>query len=200
LPVMMRLINGILQWLEEISLKQKVSISNIQLDFDEVISGTGPSAFTEAVLAEMSARSGQQVTWESFHNLAESKLVGGILVLTVEAFAAGQGHSDSGNHDARTALVKHHYHASMWPSTHPRYNHPMYGEVERCNWNSDCIRAWDEDVKNFDELPKDEKIRQIAMKEAREAAYSEIRAKEEDEKRKKEEEAVELAALAPVAP
>jgi mannosyltransferase OCH1-like enzyme len=200
LPVMLRLINGILQWLEEISRKQKLSISNIQLDFDEVISGTGPSAFTDAVLAEMSARSGQQVTWASFHNLAESKLVGGILVLTVEAFAAGQGHSDSGNHDARTALVKHHYHASMWPSTHPRYNHPMYGEVERCNWNNDCIRAWDEEVKNFDALPKDEQIRQIAMKEAREAAYSEIRVKQEDEKRKKEEEAVELAVLAPVAP
>jgi mannosyltransferase OCH1-like enzyme len=43
LPVIMRLINGILQWLEEISRKQGVSISNIQLEFDEVISGTGPA-------------------------------------------------------------------------------------------------------------------------------------------------------------
>ncbi|CRG89479.1 hypothetical protein PISL3812_06515 [Talaromyces islandicus] len=200
LPVIMRLINGILQWLEGISRKQGVSISHIQLDFDEVISGTGPSAFTDAVLAEMSERTGQKVTWEAFHNLAESKLVGRILVLTVEAFAAGQGHSDSGNHDARTALVKHHYHASMWPSTHPRYNHPMYGEVERCNWNSDCIRTWDEDVKNFDALPKDEQIRQIAMKEAREATYNEMSAKEKEEKRKKEEEAAQVAAVAPIAP
>ena len=33
--------------------------------------------------------------------MSESKLVNGVLVLTVEAFAAGQGHSDSGNHQAR---------------------------------------------------------------------------------------------------
>jgi hypothetical protein len=50
-------------------------ISDIKLDFDEVITGTGPSAFTEAILAEMSARSGRTVTWETFHNLAESKLI-----------------------------------------------------------------------------------------------------------------------------
>ncbi|KAI7972929.1 hypothetical protein EIK77_001167 [Talaromyces pinophilus] len=199
LPVMMRLINGIIKWLEGVAHKQRVSISEIQLDFDEVISGTGPSAFTEAILAQMSAESGQTVKWDTFHNLAESKVVGGILVLTVEAFAAGQGHSDSGNHDARAALVKHHYHASMWPTNHPRYNHPMYGEVERCNWNGDCIREWDENVKNFDALPKDEQIRQIAMKEAREAAYKDIKAKEQEEKEPKIQEAIQLAAVAPVA-
>lgn len=182
LPVMMRLINGILQWLYELSKQQGVPISHLNFDFDEVISGTGPSAFTNAILAEMSERTGRPVNWESFHNLAESKLIGGILVLTIEAFAAGQGHSDSGNHDARTALVRHHYHASKWPTNHPRFNHPMYGEIEGCNWNSECIRAWDDHVKEFDALPKEEQIRQIAMKEAREAAYNDIKETEEKEK------------------
>lgn len=160
-PVMMRLINHIINWLDRIAEKQGVPISDIVLDFDDVLVGTGPSAFTEAVLAEMSVAAGKEVTWDTFHLMQESKLVGGFLVLTVEAFAAGQGHSDSGNHNSRGALVKHHYHASGWPTNHPRYNHPVYGEVERCNWNPDCVAAWDAHKAEFDALPAEEQVKQI---------------------------------------
>src|SRR5262249_18724794 len=134
-PVMMRLIENIMKWFKAVARDQGVPLSEVQLDFDQVISGTGPSAFTSAILQEMNRKSkGPKITWDKFHNLDESKLVGGILVLTVEAFCAGQGHSDSGNHNARNALVKHHFHASNWPSRHPRYKHPAYGQVEDCNW------------------------------------------------------------------
>ncbi|KAI0879892.1 glycosyltransferase family 32 protein [Annulohypoxylon maeteangense] len=166
LPVMLKLIENIKGWLTEIANKQKVPIGEVVLDFDEVISGTGPSAFTAAVLEEMNKRSGSvSITWDDFHDLDESKIISGILVLDVEAFAAGQGHSDSGNHNSRGALVKHHYHASNWPSRHPRFNHPVYGEVERCNWNADCVRKWDEDVEAFELLPLE--VQQEKIKEKR---------------------------------
>lgn len=166
LPVMMMLINDIVKWLNAVAREQKVPISGIQLGFDEVISGTGPSAFTKAILDHMSMKAERAVTWiDNFHNLGESRLVGDVLVLTVEAFAAGQGHSDSGNHNAKTALVKHHYHASGWPAMHPRYNHPVYGEVEKCNWDAECVRQWDANKAAFDALPQEEQIKQIAMKE-----------------------------------
>ena len=173
-PVMMRLVNRILEWLHDHSVKQGKPISDLELDFDDIISGTGPSAFTEAVLAEMSARTGQEVTWKTFHDIPESKLVGGILVLTVEAFAAGQGHSDSGNHNARSALVKHHYHASGWPNTHPRFKHPLYGEVEQCNWNKQCVADWDANTAAFAALSPEEQEQQIAMKQAADAAEAEM--------------------------
>ncbi|KAE8364119.1 nucleotide-diphospho-sugar transferase [Aspergillus caelatus] len=165
-PVMMRLVNHILEWLNELSVKQGKPIAELELDFDDIISGTGPSAFTSAVLAEMSINAGHEVTWKTFHNIPESKLVGGFLVLTVEAFAAGQGHSDSGNHNSRSALIKHHYHASGWPSKHPRYNHPVYGEVERCNWNKDCVAQWDSNTAAFAALSPEEQEHQIALKRA----------------------------------
>jgi mannosyltransferase OCH1-like enzyme len=143
LPVMMRLIENIQDWLHDLSGQKGVPISELKLDFNEVISGTGPSAFTRAILEQMTAQNhGKAVAWDLFHNLAESRLVSGILVLNVEAFAAGQGHSDSGNHDSRGALVKHHYHASGWPTLHPRHNHAMYGEVEKCNWKPECVAEW----------------------------------------------------------
>lgn len=70
----------------------------------------------------MSNEAQSRVRWETFHDLDESKVVGRVLVLNVEAFCAGQGHSDSGNHGSRFVLVKHHYDASNWPDKHKRYN------------------------------------------------------------------------------
>ncbi|EUC42062.1 glycosyltransferase family 32 protein [Bipolaris oryzae ATCC 44560] len=167
LPVMMRLIENIQDWLHELAKAKEVPISQLHLDFDEVISGTGPSAFTKAVLEQMTAQNhGNPVTWDLFHNLAESRLVNGILVLNVEAFAAGQGHSDSGNHGSRGALVKHHYHASGWPTLHPRRNHPMYGEVEKCNWKPECVAEWDKNVAEWDTLSKEEQDKRLASKPA----------------------------------
>jgi mannosyltransferase OCH1-like enzyme len=176
LPVMLRLVNNILAWLNEVSERQNVPISEITIDFDEVISGTGPSAFTTAVLAEMSARNGQEVTWDTFHRMSEPKLVGGILVLTVEAFASGQGHSHSGNHTSSAALVKHHYHASGWPVNHPRYNHPVHGEVEQCNWDVECVKLWDDNKAAFETLPPEEQAIQIATREAAEKELADARA------------------------
>ncbi|KAH6609239.1 glycosyltransferase family 32 [Trichoderma cornu-damae] len=155
--VMMRLIENIMEWFKGVARDQGVALGEVQLDFDQVISGTGPSAFTKAVLEEMSRKSGgPKVTWDTFHDMGESKLVGGVLVLTVEAFCAGQGHSDSGNHNARNALVKHHFHASNWPSRHPRYKHPVYGQVEDCNWEPECVRKWDENTGNWDHYSENE--------------------------------------------
>ncbi|KUJ06583.1 uncharacterized protein LY89DRAFT_678666 [Mollisia scopiformis] len=176
LPVMLKLIDNILAWLNDLSRQQGVPISELHLDFDEVISGTGPSAFTIAVLEAMSKKEKSTVDWSVFHDMNESKLVGGVLVLTVEAFAAGQGHSDSGNHNARTALVKHHYHASSWPSNHPRFSHPVFGEVEKCNWDPECVKLWDYNIAVFKNLPEEEQKQQIAVKEAAEKQLADLAA------------------------
>lgn len=169
-PVMLQLVDNIIAWINDVAKEQGVSISEVHLDFDEVLSGTGPSAFTRVMLKYMSSRAGYPVTWDTFHAMDESKVVSRVLVLTVEAFAAGQGHSDSGNHNAKQALVKHHYHASSWPTTHPRYKHPVYGEVEQCNWDEECVKAWDENKRIFELLPAEEQAKQIAAQEAADAA------------------------------
>lgn len=166
LPVMMKLINNVLASLNDISKRQSVPLQQIVLDFDDVLSVTGPTAFTKTVLEDMSERSGETVTWSSFHSLVESKMVAGILVLTVEAFAAAQGHSDSGSHESKAAMVRHHYHASGWPDTHPRYNHPLYGPVEKCNWNIECVNQWDDNMAAFEALSAAQQAQLISDKEA----------------------------------
>lgn len=171
-PVMLKLIENIMHWLKGVAHQQGVPLGRVQLDFDQIISGTGPSAFTIALLEQMNKVSkkerGPKVTWDSFHNMDESKVVGRVLVLDVEAFCAGQGHSNSGNHDARGALVKHHYHASNWPSRHPRYRHPVYGQVEDCNWEPQCVHMWDKNVAEFAKLSEEEKKVKIEQQRAAE--------------------------------
>lgn len=164
LPVMMRLIENILTWLSTLAQQQNKTIGDIELDFDEVLNGTGPSAFTNAILAEMTALTGEKTTWEDFHGLEESKVVGGILVLPSEAFAAGTGHSESGNHGGKGALVKHHFHASTWTDHHPRYKHPIYDSVEKCNWDVECVKLWDANTAFFEALPEDEQLKMISIK------------------------------------
>ncbi|KAG6362614.1 hypothetical protein INS49_007706 [Diaporthe citri] len=169
LPVMMRLIENIMSWLADLARQQNVPISEVVMDFDQVISGTGPSAFTAAILEEMNVNRPKdipEITWNVFHDLDESKIVSRVLVLDVEAFAAGQGHSDSGNHNARGALVKHHYHASNWPSRHPRFNHPVYGPVEHCNWEPNCVTQWDADTAAFALMTEEEQKTLAEEKEA----------------------------------
>ncbi|CAC9888797.1 unnamed protein product [Aureobasidium pullulans] len=167
LRVMMDLVENIMDWLRDEATKQRVPIGEIKLDFDQVISGTGPSAFTKAILADMSRKTGRDITWNTFHGLDESKVVGNVLVLTVEAFAAGQGHSDSGTHDTKQALVKHHYHASQWPKSHPRYKHPIFGEIEECNWKPECLAKdkIEEEEKRLEEERKHDADREQADKD-----------------------------------
>jgi hypothetical protein len=180
-PAILRIINNVINWLTDVARKQDVHVSEIKLNFDDVLSGTGPSAFTIAIIDEMKAQTGRKtIDWvPMFHNMSEPKLVGRTLVLTVESFAAGQGHSNSGNHDSPKALVKHHYHASKWPDRHPRYSHPGYGMVEECNWNPDCVAAWDNNTALYPTLSEEEKAKVLEEKKK----YDEERFHGEEEDR-----------------
>lgn len=78
---------------------------------------------------------------------------------------------------------------------HPRFNHPIFGEVEKCNWNAECVRKWDEDTAAFEKLTPEEKIRQVALKEA-----DDKRKLEEEEKNKAEDEDRKAKGLPPLDP
>lgn len=63
-------------------------------------------------------------------------------------------------------MVRHWYHASMWPWQHHRYRHPLYEEVERCNWNRECVELWDANTAFFDTLPEEQQLQLIQLKDA----------------------------------
>jgi hypothetical protein len=52
---------------------------------------------------------------------------------------------------------------------HPRYSHPVYGEVERCNWDLACIQLWDANTAAFEALSIEEQAKMVAIKEVGDA-------------------------------
>ena len=51
----------------------------------------------------------------------------------------------------------------------PRFNHPIYGEVEICSWIAECLRAWDENTAAFELLRPEEKTKRLVVqRESRE--------------------------------
>lgn len=169
-PAMMRLINNIVRWLRELKRSQDRELPNLSFDFDTVLNITGPSAFTSAILAEMSASAGHTIDWDEFHRLRDAKVVERILVLPAQAFAAATGHSESGSHHSMGALVRHYFGASGWTKEHQRYKHPAYGSVEKCNWNAECVRLWDANTATFDALSEQEQLDFLANLQASEKA------------------------------
>ena len=57
---------------------------------------------------------GEPVTYLNFTGMKEPRLFGDILILPVDGFATGQGHSGASNHgeDPPTAMVRHQWKGS----------------------------------------------------------------------------------------
>ena len=205
-PAILRLINNVISWLNELSRIQLVPVANVTVTFDDVIKGTGPTAFTVAILAEMAAQTGHTINWDMFHHMDTPVQIANILVLPIDAFAAGQEHSNSGSHDSEAALVKHHYHATGWTDSFSRYSHPAYGMVEECSWKMDCVNQWDANTTAFSSLPEEQQQQLItdhenywkeeAVKEREAAKEREAKEKEERERQEAEEKEEKVKALA----
>ncbi|KAJ3520935.1 hypothetical protein NM208_g9879 [Fusarium decemcellulare] len=161
LPFLIKMVENAVARLHDLAKEQGVPISELTLDFNQVIRCTGPEVFTDVILQYMNEQriQGPPITWDNFHRMDEATLVGRILVLPVKAFAAGQTHSRSGTtHEIHTALVKHHYSVSNWTSRHSRYKHPVYGEVEECLFDEACVDLWDRKVKAYEDFQNKGKL------------------------------------------
>ncbi|KAK7425908.1 hypothetical protein QQZ08_007622 [Neonectria magnoliae] len=161
LPLLIRMVEEAMASLHNLAKQQGVPISEVSVDFDQVIGCSGPGAFTDVILQYMNEKrtQGPPIMWDNFHHIDEAIQVGRVLVLPVQAFAAAQTHSRSGKtHEVPAALVKHHYGVSNWTSRHSRYKHPVYGEVEGCLFDEACVNLWDRNVKAYKDLQGKEKF------------------------------------------
>ncbi|KPM42700.1 hypothetical protein AK830_g3878 [Neonectria ditissima] len=157
LPFLLRMVEMAVDRLQSLAKRQGVPISDVSVDFDQVIACSGPGVFTDAILQYMNEKrtQGPPITWDNFHHMYDAIQVSRVLVLPVQAFAAAQTHSRSGKtHKVPAALVKHHYGVSNWTSRHSRYKHPVYGEVERCLFDEVCVNLWDRNVEAYMHLDK----------------------------------------------
>jgi mannosyltransferase OCH1-like enzyme len=161
LPIMIGMVESAMARIHELAKEQGVPISEVKMDFYQVIGYTGPGLFTDVIIQYMDEHETRKspITWDDFHQMDEATLVSRVLVLPVQAFAAAQTHSRSGTtHKVPAALIRHHYGASNWTSQHARYKHPVYGEVEGCLFDEACVNQWDRNVEAYKDYQGKEKF------------------------------------------
>jgi len=106
-------IHRVMSNLEFIARRRRVTLRELKLDKMEVLEATGPGMITDVVM-EVLRDQGQNVTWETFHEMKEARLFGDVLVLPINGFAGGQKHSHAGDPAYGEKYVQHHFGRSWY--------------------------------------------------------------------------------------
>ena len=73
--LMERTVDRVIGRLKALALEQKTTVSGIHASYDDVLSTTGPSLFTEAVIEGLAESTGTDFTWQNITGMTESRLV-----------------------------------------------------------------------------------------------------------------------------
>ena len=73
--LMERTVDRVIARLKALALQQGTTISGIHASYDDVLSTTGPSLFTEAIIEGLADSTGTEFTWQNITGMTESRLV-----------------------------------------------------------------------------------------------------------------------------
>lgn len=124
-PVFRKMVERILTKLDELSAEHGLPIEQLKPSSVEVMNSTGPAAWSEVVFHQLQEFDSSLTDFRNLSYMTEPKLIGDMLVLTIDGFGMGQPHSNSTNDGSipAAALVKHLFKGS-W-----RGNNKRSGEV-----------------------------------------------------------------------
>ncbi|PNS19651.1 Initiation-specific alpha-1,6-mannosyltransferase [Sphaceloma murrayae] len=114
-PLMENLVTRSMVNMETLSRRQRKEMPDIDPDFEDILFGTGPGALGDAVVHHI-VEQGVDFRYEMMHDIKEPRLIADVLVLPVNAFGWGQGHSNAGNPAYGKPFVKHKFNGSWFKS------------------------------------------------------------------------------------
>lgn len=104
-PIFWTMIEGILHKLRNWPKGKPISD-------DDLLKLTGPAGWTEVIFRYLSDVAGYNVTNKDITGIREPLLFGDALVLPIDGFTTGVGHSGSSGENSRWTLVRHHFSGS----------------------------------------------------------------------------------------
>ena len=113
-PLMKRIVSGAVDALHGLALRSNTTIAQLEPSDDEVLSVTGPRIWTRAVLDTISLATGTNMTYQNVTGMTEARLFGDILILPINAFGAGQDHSNSNRDDTADDIYVRHMWQGSW--------------------------------------------------------------------------------------
>lgn len=112
-PLMRKMLKSVIRRLEELALERKESFEDLEPTQDEVLKTTGPAKWTEVIFDYLSERAHTRVFPSDLSGLQLPRLYGDILIMPINAFGTGLGHSNSSSFNTDATLIRHHFH-SIW--------------------------------------------------------------------------------------
>lgn len=113
-PIFEAVVSRVIYHLEYLARIQNTNLAGLKVGKKEVLEATGPGAFTDAVMENLSNTMGKKVEWSEVQGLKEPTLFGDVLILPINGFGSGQKHSHSGDPAYGEALAKHHFGRSWY--------------------------------------------------------------------------------------
>ncbi|KAL8911882.1 MAG: hypothetical protein Q9171_003008 [Xanthocarpia ochracea] len=108
--LMVWMVQAVTRELHGLAEAHGVSLSDLHPRSDEdVLFTTGPVKWSQEVFAYLSSSTGTQVTHRNFTGLTEPTLVGDVMILPVDSFATGLGHSGSSTTITNATLLRHRF-------------------------------------------------------------------------------------------
>ncbi|KAI0965600.1 glycosyltransferase sugar-binding region DXD domain-containing protein-containing protein [Xylaria arbuscula] len=110
-PVFMKMAHHTIDVLESLAAERNVTLDHLELSSPEVMTSSGPASWTDVVLEQLKEMNQNITDVTDFSGMKSTgpRLVGDILILTIDGFGMGQQHSDSTNDDTipEAALLRH---------------------------------------------------------------------------------------------
>lgn len=110
-------VTRVLESLKRLALESNGTLSSLKLTQHQVLDTTGPAMLTACAFEYITRTSGYNFTNANLTGLTEATLFGDVLILPINAFGTGQGHSGSGHPEDETALIQHMFKGS-WKDSH----------------------------------------------------------------------------------
>ncbi|KAL9133784.1 MAG: hypothetical protein Q9175_005039 [Cornicularia normoerica] len=106
-PLMSRIVTDVVEALQELAMKNEMTIAELKPSDEEVIQISGPVIWTRAVLKTLSEATGTEMSYRNFTGMKKPRVFGDVMVLPVNGFGTGQLHSGSVREGSKDALLRH---------------------------------------------------------------------------------------------
>ena len=113
-PIFQKMVHRVMQSVDLLSSTHGVPLQEINPESFEVMNSTGPAAWTDVVFEQLRHYDPSLNTTKDLSFMTDPRLIGDVLVLTIDGFGMGQSHSHS-THDGsipEAALMKHRFRGS----------------------------------------------------------------------------------------
>ncbi|KAL8786215.1 MAG: hypothetical protein Q9213_002904 [Squamulea squamosa] len=111
--LMVWMVKAVTRGLHDLARVHGVRLSELHPKSNEdVLFTTGPVKWSQEIFAYLSFTSGTEVTHQNFTGLAKPRLIGDVMILPVDSFATGVGHSGSSATTTDATLLRHTFQGS----------------------------------------------------------------------------------------